>query len=169
MDFGRASTYVESVEDAEVEAVSRRLIAAMGYSGVLELEYKRDPRSGVLKLLDINPRVWGWHSLGERAGVDFPYLQWLLLQGLEVPERRGRAGVRWVRMTTDLPTVLGELRAGRLSPLSYLRSLRPPLAFAIWAADDPKPGAVELPEILRLIRQRGTQRDAERDAQRATR
>lgn len=156
MDFGRASTCVESVEDGEVAAASRRLIGEMGYSGVLELEYKRDPRSGVLKLLDINPRVWGWHSLGERAGVDFPHLQWLLLQGLEVPERRARVGARWVRMTTDLPTVLGEVRAGRLSPLAYLRSLRPPVAWAIWAADDPRPGMAELPEIVRLIRQRGT-------------
>ena len=26
------------------------------------------------KLLDVNARTWGYHSLGQRAGVDFPYL-----------------------------------------------------------------------------------------------
>ncbi|HET7035858.1 MAG TPA: ATP-grasp domain-containing protein [Thermomicrobiaceae bacterium] len=156
VDFGRASTYVETVAAPEVDAAARRLIAAMGYAGLVELEFKRDPRSGVLKLIDINPRVWGWHSLGRRAGVDFPALQWRLLRGEAVAERQAAAGVRWVRMTTDLPTVAREILGRRLSPLRYLWSLRRPIEFAIWALDDPVPAAVELPLIVRLALARGS-------------
>src|SRR5262249_51854285 len=78
MDFGRASTFVETVEDPETSAAAARLLKALAYAGIVEVEFKRDPRDGKLKLLDINPRVWGWQSLCGAAGVDYPYLLWLL-------------------------------------------------------------------------------------------
>ena len=62
-DFGRASTFVETIEEPEVEEMSRRLLGHLGFDGLVEVEFKRDPRDGELKLLDINPRVWGWHTL----------------------------------------------------------------------------------------------------------
>src|SRR6266404_38639 len=84
MDFGRASTYVETVEAPEVEGIARRILESLRFDGIVEVEFKRDARDGTLKLLDINPRVWGWHSLGRRAGVDFPYLLWRQLRGERV-------------------------------------------------------------------------------------
>ena len=120
----------------------------MRYTGLVEVEFKHDPRTGCDYLLDINPRVWGWHTLGRRAGVDFPYLQWQLLQGDPVAEARARPGVQWVRMTTDLPTVVRELWHGRLSLPAFRHSLHGPLEFAIFAPDDPLPAIVEIPELI---------------------
>jgi predicted ATP-grasp superfamily ATP-dependent carboligase len=150
VDFGRYSTFVETIDQPGVEEVARRLIAALRYTGLIEVELKRDPRDGRYKLLDLNPRVWGWHSLGRRAGVDFPYLQWQLIRGESVPELRARSGVRWVRMLTDLPAVAHEMRHGNLSPTTYLRTLRGPLEFAIFAADDPLPALAEIPLSMSL-------------------
>src|SRR5947207_3296351 len=150
MDFGRASTYVETIDAPDVERIARRILNALRFDGIVEVEFKRDPRDGALKLLDINPRVWGWHSLGRAAGVDFPYLLWRLLRGEQVDERRGRAGVRWVRALTDLPVSIGEIRAGRMTMREYLASLRGPMEFAILAADDPLPAVVEIPSALHL-------------------
>src|SRR5919109_5497400 len=97
MDFGRASTFVETIDAPEVEELAARVLGALRFDGIVELEFKRDPRDGRLKLLDINPRVWGWHTLGRAAGVDFPFLLWLALHGEALPRIRGRVGVRWVR------------------------------------------------------------------------
>jgi len=149
IDFGHSSSYVESIEHPDVERLGRSILAAMRFTGLAEVEFKLDPRDGRLKLLDINPRVWGWHTLGARAGVDFPYLAWQLANGLKPDEARGHAGIRWMRAITDLPAALGQFRAGRLSLGSYLRSLRRPLEFAIWAADDPLPSLFEIPALLR--------------------
>ena len=45
------------------------------------------------RLLDVNPRVWGWHSLGDRAGVDFSYLVWRMASGFPRHEDvQGSAG-----------------------------------------------------------------------------
>src|SRR5439155_22948408 len=80
-DFGRSSTFVETIDDKEIEQAGRRLVSAIGFTGLVEVEFKRDPRDGLHKLLDINPRIWGWHTLGRRAGIDFSFLLWRLIQG----------------------------------------------------------------------------------------
>ena len=150
VEFGQASTYVESIEEPEVERLSQRLLNALCYDGLIEVEYKLDRRDGRYKLLDLNPRIWGWHTLGAKAGVDFTYLQWLLSCGQPAPAQRARPGVRWVRMLTDLPAVVALLRLGMLTVGDYVRSLRPPLVMAIFAVDDPWPGLLDGALLARL-------------------
>jgi D-aspartate ligase len=153
-DFGRASTFVETVACPEVIEPSERFVAEIGYTGLIELEYKRDPRDGVLKLLDVNPRVWGWHTLCGRAGIDFPWLLWLLVSGQDVPPARARDGVGWLRLTTDTPTAVRELLARRLPVREYARSLRRPRESAIFAWDDPMPGLAEVPVLAYVLARR---------------
>jgi D-aspartate ligase len=150
MDFGRASTFVETVDDPTTSVTAVRLIEALRYTGIVEVEFKRDLRDGKLKLLDINPRVWGWHSLCGPAGVDYPYLLWLLTIGEPIPATKAAVGVRWVRMSTDAPTAIREVLHGRLSLREYLSSIRPPVAPAIYAPDDPVPGVLEIPLLAYL-------------------
>ncbi|HYR90298.1 MAG TPA: ATP-grasp domain-containing protein [Terriglobia bacterium] len=145
VDFGRSSSYVETVELPQIEITSRLVLQAMRFTGLVEVEFKRDSRDGRYKLLDVNPRMWGWHTLGRRAGVDFPYLLWQFMHREPAREMRGRAGVRWMRMATDLPAALVEMQRGHLSPYAYLESLRGPVESAIFATDDPLPALLEVP------------------------
>ncbi len=145
IDFGYSSSFVETLDVPEIVAPSRRLLAAIRYTGLVEVEYKLDARNGRYKLLDINPRLWTWSPLGGRADVDFPYLLWQMMVGRPVAEKIGRTGVRWVRMSTDVPAAIHEMLRGRLSLGAYLRSLRSPVEFALMAADDPLPGLLDLP------------------------
>jgi D-aspartate ligase len=145
IDFGYSSSFVETLDVPEIVAPSRRLLGAIRYTGIAEVEYKLDARDGRYKLLDINPRLWTWSPLGGRAGVDFPYLLWQMMVGRPVPEQTGRTGVHWVRMSTDVPAAIHEILRGRLSLRTYLRSLRGPAEFALMAADDPLPGLLDLP------------------------
>lgn len=154
MDFGHASTFVETIECPDIVEPARRLIGELRYNGLIEVEFKRDPRDGQPKLLDINARVWGWHTLGRRAGVDFPALYWRLLHGESVPELHARPGVGWVRMATDLPTVAGEVIARRMALGAYVGSLRPPLEHAMFAPDDPLPGLLDAPLIATVAARR---------------
>ncbi len=157
-DFGRASTYVESIDLPEVIEPSMRFIADLKLSGPVEVEFKRDPRSAVVKLLDINARVWGWHSIGAAAGVDFPYLAWLVAQGKDVESAVGRPGVRWVRMSTDMWTYHREILAGRVKLRPYLQTLRPPLEGPVSARDDPLPIFIEPTILARRVVQRARRR-----------
>jgi D-aspartate ligase len=155
IDFARSSTFVDAVDEPGVEGPARSVLAELGITGLVEVEFKRDPRDGRYKLLDINPRVWGWHTLGRRVGCDFPFLLWQLVHGHPVPEIRGRAGVRWIRAATDLPTAMEAIWRGQLSVGAYLRSLRGPVEPAVFAWDDPLPGLLELPLLTALALRRG--------------
>src|SRR6185312_12978622 len=62
--FGRSCTCVETADVPEIEAIALRFLKAINYYGLVELEFKLDPRDGKYKLLDVNARTWGYHSLG---------------------------------------------------------------------------------------------------------
>jgi D-aspartate ligase len=159
-DFGRASTFVETIDRPELVELAERFLAEIRYTGIVEVEFKQDPRDGSYKLLDVNPRVWGWHTLCQRAGIDFPYLAWRLARGEPVPNGRPADGVRWLRLSTDLPTSVREMVGGRLSPRTYLSSLRGPRESAIFARDDPWPGVSELPMLMGVLARRLLHGDA---------
>jgi predicted ATP-grasp superfamily ATP-dependent carboligase len=155
-EFGRASTFAESVNLPEVATSARRFLQAMRCHGLVEVEFKLDPRDGRYKLLDVNARTWGYHTLGARAGVDFPYLLYRSANGLPVRSTHARPGVGWVRLLTDVPTAFGEIWAGRLSPQAYLRSLLRVRSEAVFSFRDPLPGFAELALLPYLVAKRGT-------------
>jgi predicted ATP-grasp superfamily ATP-dependent carboligase len=142
-------TFVQTVDDDVIEAQAERLLAGVGYSGMVEMEFKLDSRDGSYKLLDVNPRVWTWNSIGDVAGVDFPMTMWRLAQGERLPRMRARSGAYWVYLSRDFPEACREIFAGTLSPIGYLRTFLRPIAFATFAIDDPKPWLVDLPMSLR--------------------
>jgi predicted ATP-grasp superfamily ATP-dependent carboligase len=154
--FGRASTFVQTIEHPELEAISERLLRRIGYYGLVELEYKHDVRDGQTKLLDINARTWGYHSLGQRAGVDFPYLLYADQLALTAPDGlRAPPGVSWIRLATDLPTAVALLAQGALDWRAYVRSLRAADVESVFGRDDPLPGLAELALLPYLAVKRG--------------
>lgn len=153
-DFGRFSTFVESVDEPRVVPPALKILSAVGFTGIAEVEFKYDERDQEFKLLDINPRVWGWHTLGQRMGIDFSYLLWRLVNGLATPELTPVRHARWMRMSSDLPVAIIEITQGRLSWPDYLRSLRGTIEPAIFAKDDPLPGMCELPLLAYMISKR---------------
>jgi D-aspartate ligase len=154
-DFGRASTFAETVEIPELEEFGSSFLREIGYYGLVEVEFMLDPRDNRFKLLDVNPRTWGYHSIGPAAGVDFPWLLFADQVGLPVERTRARPGVRWVRLLTDIPTALDEFRRRTLSPRAYLRSLRSADVEAVFMRDDPLPGLAELMLAPYLLVKRG--------------
>jgi predicted ATP-grasp superfamily ATP-dependent carboligase len=153
--FGRASTYVETVDEPELDTHSEKLLRAIDYYGLVEIEYKRDPRSGELALLDVNARTWGYHTLGAAAGIDFAALLYRDQIGETVTGGRGRAGVRWLRLLTDLPTGAVDVAAGRIALRQYLASLRSADVEAVFDRRDLRPGLRELTLIPYLLVRRG--------------
>jgi D-aspartate ligase len=155
MDFGHASTYAETVRVPEMQAMAEKLLRLVGYYGIAEVEFMRDPRDGKYKLIEVNPRIWGWHTLAIRAGVDFPYMlfQDMIGEKLQAPDPAEH--VKWVRLITDIPTVLKEIIRGRMSIGDYLKSMRGPKEFAVLALDDPLPFVAEVLMALYLWIKRG--------------
>jgi D-aspartate ligase len=125
----------EAVWVDETVDAALRLLRAFDYFGLSQVEFKRDPRDGAFKLMEINPRLWQWHGLATACGVDLPEIAYADLTG-EAPADAVMDGFgkRWA--ITLLP---GERPAPQ----------RPPYVDAVFVRDDPKPGLVHLARVLR--------------------
>ena len=155
LEFSYTSTFVETIARADVEQAACRFLHSLSYDGLVEAEFKYDARDRRLKLLDVNARAWTWIALGGRAGVDFPHLLWRLAMGESLPHMRGAPGVGWMHASRDIVAAYQEMAAGHLAPRDYLASLRRPLQFAAFAADDPLPGMLDVPlSLARLFTKR---------------
>lgn len=143
-EFGRSSTYVETIELPLLEDLSERFLRAIDYYGLVELEYKFDSRDQLYKLLDVNGRTWGYHTLGLGAGVEFPFMLYADQVGELVEARRGRPGVKWIRLVTDVPSGILEILAGGQDWRSYARSIANFDVEAVFSREDPMPGVAEL-------------------------
>lgn len=79
----------------DVIGLGRRVMHALGITGVAKIDFKRTP-DGELRLLEVNPRFNLWHHPGAVAGVNLPALVWADLTGRpRPPVRSPRSGVRW--------------------------------------------------------------------------
>lgn len=154
-EFGRAATFVESIDLPVVVEPTMRFLRAINYYGLAEVEYKLDPRDGKYKLLDVNARTWGFHALGSPAGVDFSYMLYADQVGEPVENCRGRSGVGWIRMVTDIPTSLQGIFAGRLDAHTYLRTLRDFKIESVFSSRDILPSLAEIALIPYLAVKRG--------------
>jgi D-aspartate ligase len=155
LEFGRSSTYVESIELPLIEKYSAEFLRAIDYYGLVELEYKFDERDGQYRLLDANGRTWGYHTIGRSAGVDYPYLLFEDQLNRPIEPLRAKAGIRWVRLLTDLPTGVLGIANGKISLKSYVRSLCEFDEEAVFCAKDPLPGLAEIALIPYLAIRRG--------------
>ncbi len=154
-EFGRASTFVETIEHPLLENLSDRFLRKVNYYGLVELEYKHDPRDGKYKLLDVNARTWGYHTLGPRAGVDFVHMLYADQVGQRVQSCRADQGLSWVRLLTDIPTAVMEIAGGRQNWRAYIRSLKMANIESVFCSDDPLPGLCEIALVPYLSVKRG--------------
>ena len=92
---GGSSTMRETVRDETAVDLAIKLLSSMKWTGLAMVEFATDPRDGALKLLSVNPLIWGSLKLSMLAGVDFPYLLYLMATGETIePDLSYKAGVR---------------------------------------------------------------------------
>lgn len=154
MEFGRASTFAMTINLPELEMLAMRYLSAINYSGLAEVEFMYSPKHARFELLEVNARIWGWHTLAICAGVDLPYLAYADALGEKVPIRPFQEGVKWIRLTTDVLTAAIEIWHGRLTIGEYLRSIRGSKD-AVLSLSDPFPFIMELILIPYFAKQRG--------------
>ena len=158
---GGPSTLRESVVRPEVAELAVRLLRALNWFGLAMVEFKVDPRDGVPKLMEVNPKLWGSLSLAIASGVDFPALLYRLAMRGDVHRcsttgSESAADSFGLIPSTSWPTQI----AFRLQP-SFFRFGDPQTHGDIWDPDDPGPrpwssgwcfsGAAGGPRFLRHV------------------
>jgi D-aspartate ligase len=108
------SSIVRSVRLPDLLDVACRFARLAGWSGFAELEFKKDERDGVYKILEINPRMWAWIRLPIACGVDFPYLYYTMATTGDCPSVFSfTEDVIYLRSILHLYTQAYRLRSGK--------------------------------------------------------
>jgi predicted ATP-grasp superfamily ATP-dependent carboligase len=136
--FG-ASLWVQDVADQGLA-----LLEEVGFHGVSGVEFKRDPRDGLLKFMEVNARHVSWHRLAAVLGVNVSYVAYRDALGERIVAPPQVDGPRWIRASFDVPDSLREIVRGELSAREWLTSLRGTRVDGMLSLDDPLPGLYEL-------------------------
>jgi len=108
----------------------------IGYSGALDMDYKFDPRTGLYKLTDANPRIGRTFRLFvDSLGMDVAGALYLDLTRQPIHVRQEREGRKWVVENFDLVSSLTYCRDEKLNVMGWLGSYKG-VEEACWFARD---------------------------------
>jgi len=150
-------TLIESCEEPAVVRQSVRLLRKLRFHGIVGVEWKRDPDSGQLLLLEVNARATNTSALPPVCGVDLPWIAFADAAGQHVsPVTSWKSGVRWIWLSQDVWAA----RALGLGFVEWLSSLQSTMACAVFASDDLRPFAADAARFLGRGLARGLKRAA---------
>jgi predicted ATP-grasp superfamily ATP-dependent carboligase len=123
-----------------VEQTVKKFMKALGYRGILDIEFCYDARDGQYKVLDVNPRIGAEFRLFVSAeGMDVARALYLDLTGQPVTPALAPEGRKWMVEDFDLVSSFRYHRDGKLTVWEWLRSLGGIQESALLALDDPLP------------------------------
>jgi predicted ATP-grasp superfamily ATP-dependent carboligase len=137
---GGPSTLREGVCHPQIMELGISLLKALNWTGIAMAEFKVDPRDGIPKLMEVNPRFWGSLQLAITSGVDFPWLMLKLARGEDFPpvlDYRVNKRCRWL-LFGDILHFFKNPRRFHLEP-SFFRFFDSNTSDDIFSLDDPLP------------------------------
>jgi len=169
-DFGCGSLCRSAWRSVPIDmAIS--LLKTVSYHGIAEPEFKRDPRDGEYKLLEINARTTRQSWLAYKCGVSVEYIAYCDILGQPVElSVSPKSGVFWVDDFFDILSCLIQLKEGKLGIGELFGSVKGREIHSVAAWDDPIPLVVQaihlgfralrlsLSNLSRLPRKSGEQR-----------
>lgn len=101
--FGSASL-VQSHREPETERLTIEFLSRIDYHGIVAAEFKRDPLSGQLLAIEMNPRPSLWFGIMERSSRDpvSSLYDELAITGTTKPDVAQLDGIRWRYFFKDL-------------------------------------------------------------------
>jgi predicted ATP-grasp superfamily ATP-dependent carboligase len=167
---GGNSCFRESVKlDYRMRKYAERLLEALDWHGIAEVEFRLDSRDDVPKLMEINPRFWGSLSVAVKAGVDFPHLLYRITMDGDVNGIFNyRVGVKGRYFEQELLYLASLFKTASNPGLKARRKLRllsdwlkfyePGLFYDLFDQDDPLPFmyslASSLPGLLKFWKEK---------------
>ena len=133
-------TYHLTDWNPEVAELGLKFMKGVGYLGLGAIEFKQDPRDGVLKIMECNPRFTNATELIRRSGFDMALFVYNRLVGKELPPYENyRKGVSMIRPVRDFLAFREIHKKDKVSWNSWFRSIARKHYFELLSWKDPKP------------------------------
>ena len=129
--------FIESEHISELEKILTSFIKKTGYYGIVDAEFRMDPRDNVYKFIEINSRCWMQSSLSARCGANIPYLAYLASIGKTLgSDIKIKNHLKWVFMGEDCRSAIKSVVNHDLSLINWVNSYRGTIEYSILAYDD---------------------------------
>ncbi|GAG81148.1 unnamed protein product, partial [marine sediment metagenome] len=117
----------------EVIEPGRKILRAMGFYGYSCTEFKKDPRDGVYKLMEVNGRHNLSTLLAVRCGINFPWIHYKHYIENELPQSMEyQYETYWIDIMRDASNSISYIKESR----SIIQFLRPYISSHIFAILD---------------------------------
>lgn len=131
---------VESRWKPEIVELATQFLQSVNYHGLVDVEFKLDPRDNKFKLIEINTRTGALNIFSTKCGINLPYTAYLDAIGKDIEVNISKKeGVKGVYVFYDILSAAKSMSNGKLSPIDWINSLRGEKEYAIFAWDDPLP------------------------------
>jgi D-aspartate ligase len=158
--YGNGSYSIGCRRDDVVD-LSVKLLKALGYRGIANVEFKQDPKDGQLKLIEVNVRAGNRIALAIDSGVDLPYIAYRDALGEPVaPVDTYEVGVAWIDLLRDAAGISYYRKTEGLSVRKWTSSAWRARSHPYFAADDPFPFVAHTYRIARDALSSAFQRSA---------
>lgn len=137
--------YIQTVDIPELKDIINSLMKKIGYHGIIDAEFKRDPRNNVFNLIEVNPRAWMQVSFPAKCGLNLPYIAYMDVTNETIEEPLStQRDIKWLYMFEDLKSSIISIGNDKLSIGEWIRSLKGRKEYAILTWDDPIPFLIVL-------------------------
>jgi len=134
----------------EVVGPTTRLVAALRWTGLASVEFKRRRSDGRFYFIEMNPRLPWYNMLFTDAAVNLPYLTWRALKGDVPAAPRQRDGVNWLSLELDIGGYWRRRSEHTLGLGAWLASVSRARSFAWFAATDVGPAVAAGLDLARI-------------------
>jgi D-aspartate ligase len=150
-EFGVPAVVV-SKHIPEILAPGRKMLNALGYNGYSCMEFKKDARDGVYKLMEINGRYNRSLLLSVKCGINFPLIEYEHKVHGKIPSAINyKEGIYWIDEAKDFSAGIRYKNKAKYSLIHYLKPYFKPHIFAVMDIKDPMPFAKRCFDILGMV------------------
>lgn len=122
--YAGTGCYVKANLIQELVNIGINILNKTGFKGLANIDFKKDFRTGEYVLLEINPRLSQWCILATECGVNFPFIAYSDLIGVEqMLNKPIKNDISYVDFKRDLKAFFEYNRNGDLKYMSWLNTI----------------------------------------------
>jgi len=152
---------VETVRDDDILSAAMDAAQKLGMKGHFNIQFKRDKRTGKVKIMEAHTRNSLWCYLATASGLNISAIAYYDMIGMPCPlDGSLEHGVKWMDLNKDLKALREYRKTGEWTLRTWLSSLSGKKAFHVHSLKDPLPFAMDSWFLMKRRRNGGISKGA---------
>ena len=134
--------FIEDADPKGLKEIVDIIVNKIKYYGIVDAEFRIDPKDKKFKIVEINPRCWMQSSFPTRFGKNIPYISYMDAIGKIVKEKENKSDyLKWIFTMEDIISSIQSMKKKELQINKWIQSYKGKKEHAVFSWDDPLPSA----------------------------